>query len=123
MPRIRLGWIALGLAAGFFVAAGLTRINFNVEILKLLPTHLPQVEGLSLFLKHFAQPTELIITVEAADPNTAEAAADALAAQLATQTSLVKRTVARAPWEKNPADLAELLAFLLINQPPEKVRE
>jgi predicted exporter len=123
MPRIRLGWIALGLAAAVFIAAGLSRISFNVDILKLLPTHLPQVEGLSLFLKHFAQPNELILTVEAPDSDTAEAAADTLAAHLGKQTALVKRTVARAPWEKNPADLAELLAFLLINQPPEKIRE
>jgi predicted exporter len=123
MPRIRPGWIALALVAAVFVAAGLSRISFNVEILKLLPTHLPQVEGLSLFLKHFAQPTELIITLEAADSDTAEAAADTLAAQLGKETSLVKRAVARPPWEKRPADLSELLAFLLINQPPEKVKE
>jgi predicted exporter len=123
MRRIRLGWITLGVAAAVFIAAGLSRISFNVDILKLLPTHLPQVEGLSLFLKHFAQPNELIVTVEAPDSDSAEAAAEALAAQLGKQTALVKRTVARAPWEKNPADLSELLAFLLINQPPEKVRE
>jgi len=123
MPGIRLGWIALGVALAMFVAAGISRISFNVDILKLLPTHLPQVEGLSLFLKHFAQPNELIVTVEAPDSDTAEAAADTLAAHLGKQTALVKRTVARAPWEKNPADLSELLAFLLLNQPPEKVRE
>src|SRR3954447_9734372 len=107
MPRIRLRWVALAVAAAVFVAAGLSRISFNVDILKLLPTHLPQVEGLSLFLKHFAQPTELIITLEAADSDTAEAAADQLAAHLGKQTSLVQRAVARAPWEKNPSDFAE----------------
>src|SRR2546421_230134 len=110
MPRIRLGWIALGLAAAVFVAAGFSRIISNVDTLNPLPPPLPQVEGLSLFLKHFAQPSELIVTVEAADSDTAEAAADKLAAHLATRSSLVKRTVARAPWEKNPAELAELLA-------------
>src|SRR5436190_23917391 len=110
MPRIRLGWIALTLAAAVFVATGISRISFNVEILKLLPTHLPQVEGLSLFLKHFAQPTELIVTLEAPDADTTEAAADTLAAHLGKQTALVKRAVARPPWEKNPAGLAELLA-------------
>ena len=111
------------MAAAVFVAVGISRISFNVEILKLLPTHLPQVEGLSLFLKHFAQPTELIVTLEAPDSDTAEAAADKLAEHLGKQTSLIKRAVARPPWEKSPADLAELLAFLLLNQPPEKVSE
>jgi predicted exporter len=123
MAKSRLGWMALALAAAVFVAVGISRISFNVEILKLLPTHLPQVEGLSLFLKHFAQPTELIVTLEAPDSDTAEAAADTLAAHLGKQTSLIKRAVARAPWEKNPAELSELLAFLLLNQPPETVNK
>src|SRR3954463_14310476 len=108
----RIKWLVLAVALVALSVAGLSRISFNVDILKLLPTHLPQVEGLSLFLKHFAQPTELIITVEAADSETAEAAADKLAAHLAGQTALIKRTVARPPWEKNPAEFAELLAFL-----------
>ncbi len=116
-------WLALGFAALIFAGAGLSRISFNVEILKLLPTHLPQVEGLSLFLKHFAQPNELIITLEADTPETAEAAANSLAEHLGKQSALVKRAVAQPPWEKSPVDLAELLAFLLLNQPPEKVRE
>jgi len=119
----KLRWILIAVITAGFVAAGLSRISFNVDILKLLPTHLPQVEGLSLFLQHFAQPNELIVTLEADTSDTAEAAADTLAAHLGKQTSLVKRAVARAPWEKNPADLAELLAYLLLNQPPEKVRE
>ncbi len=111
----------LGLLA--CVGVGLSRISFNVDILRLLPTHLRQVQGLSLFLKHFAQPDELIITVEAADQKTAEAAADDIAAVLNREPSLVKRAAARPPWEKRPGDLAELLAFLAINQPPETVRE
>ncbi|MEA3209645.1 MAG: uncharacterized protein QOE70_2702 [Chthoniobacter sp.] len=123
MQSNRLRWIALGAAALVFVVAGLSRISFNIDILKLLPTHLPQVEGLSLFLKHFAQPRELIITLEAEDSDTAEAAADDLAERLRQRPDLVQRAVSRAPWEKNPADLAELLAFMVLNQPPEAIRE
>ena len=48
-----------------FVAAGWSRISFNVEILKLLPAGLRQVRGLSLLLKEFVADNELIITVEA----------------------------------------------------------
>ncbi|HYR57974.1 MAG TPA: MMPL family transporter, partial [Chthoniobacteraceae bacterium] len=121
MRRIR--WLALGAAALVFIGAGLSRISFNVDILKLLPTRLPQVEGLSLFLKNFAQPRELIVTIEAKDSDTADAAADELAEIFRRRTDLVSRPVARPPWEKNPAGLAELLAFLLLNQPPEKVAE
>jgi len=122
MERTRLRWIGIVVALLAFTGAGLSHISFNVDILKLLPTRLPQVKGLSLFLKHFAQPNELIVTIEAPTPEAAEAAADALADAFTKRTDLVQRAVSHAPWEKNPADLSELLAFLVINQPPEKVR-
>ncbi|MBV9128317.1 MAG: MMPL family transporter, partial [Verrucomicrobia bacterium] len=119
----RWGWVATGgLLLLIYVVAGLSRISFNVDILKLLPTHLRQVEGLSLLLKHFAQSNELIVTLEASTAETAEAEADAIAAALAQQPRLVKRAVARPPWEKNPGELAELLAYLVLNQPPEEIR-
>ncbi len=120
---VRRIWQAMALAALLgCVGWGLSRISFNVDILRLLPTHLHQVQGLSLFLKHFAQPDELIITLDAPDPQTAETTADAVAERLNREPRLVKRAVARPPWEKQPGELAELLAFLAINQPPETVR-
>ena len=76
-----------------------------------------------MFLKHFAQPDELIVTVEAPDQAVAEGTADDVAALLNAEPEIVKRAVARPPWEKNPAELSELLAFMAINQPPEAVRE
>lgn len=118
LPRI-----ALAAAALVFFVVGISRISFNIDILKLLPTHLPQVEGLSLFLKNFAQPRELIITIEADSSEAAEGAADSLAAHLARHPDLVSRALARPPWEKDPAGLSELLAFILLNQPPEKIAE
>ncbi|HEY5753441.1 MAG TPA: MMPL family transporter [Chthoniobacterales bacterium] len=112
-------WIVLALG---FLAAGLSRITFNIDVLKLLPTHLPQVEGLSIFLEHFSQPTEMIVTVSAADAEVAGDAALALAEHLGKRTDLVKRVVAQPPWEKNPADMAELLAMLTLNQPAKVVK-
>lgn len=122
MEKTKLRWVGIVVALLVFTGVGLSHISFNVDILKLLPTHLPQVKGLSLFLKHFAQPTELIVTVEAPTPEAAESAADKLSAALVDHPELVRRAVARAPWEKRPADLSELLAFLILNQPPEKIR-
>src|SRR5258707_1157384 len=99
MERTRLRWIGIVLALLLFTGAGLSHISFNVDILKLLPTHLTQVKGLSLFLKHFAQPNELIVTVEAATPEAAEIAADTLAETFARRPDFVQRAVSRAPWE------------------------
>ena len=123
MSRTRLLWILAAVAALAYIAAGLSRISFNVDILRLLPSHLRQVEGLSLFLKNFALPDELIITVEAPDSGTAEAVADKLAAELRGHPQLVKSAVSRPPWENDPSTLAEFLAFLLLNQPADKTGE
>ncbi len=120
LPRV---WkIAAGAALLACVVLGFSRISFNVDILRLLPTGLRQVQGLSRFLKYFSQPDELIVTVEAPDAQAAEKAADEIAAKLGGMTGEVKRAVARPPWEKNPAQLTELLAFLAINQPPADVQ-
>lgn len=113
------------LAAGLLlmVVLGLSRISFNVDILRLLPTGLRQVQGLSRFLKYFSQPDELIITVEAPTAPAAERAADEIAAKLGAMTGTVKHALARPPWDQDPAQLTELLAYLTINQPPEDVRQ
>jgi len=107
------------LAAVVFVIAGLSRISFNVEILKLLPGHLRQVEGLGMFLKHFSLPTELLILLEGADAEKLDAEVASLEEGLRARGDLARRVVAAPPWEKDPAQLAEFLAWMLLNQPPE----
>lgn len=123
MSRTRIFWISLALIAGAYVALGLSRISLNVDILRLLPSHFRQVEGLSLFLKHFAQPNELIVTISAPDPGTAETVADELAATLRQHSPLVKNATAQPPWEKDPASLSEFLTFLLLNQSEDAMAE
>jgi len=120
--RLLRGLAVAVLLIGFCIA-GLSRISFDVQILKLLPTHLPQVQGLAIFLKHFALADELMITLETADADAADAAATSLAEHLRAKPELVRRAVERAPWESGGGPIAELLAFALLNQPPEKVTE
>src|SRR5678815_4580916 len=108
----RVLWVA---AALIFLAAGLSQISFNIDILKLLPTQLRQVGGLSLFLKHFALPNELIVTVEAPTAEQAETAADSLAAHFRARPDLVRRAVSRPPWEQNPGELTELFAYMTVS--------
>jgi predicted RND superfamily exporter protein len=118
-------WIKFA-AAGVLLAvvlAGLSRISFNIRILELLPDRLEQVRGLSVFLRHFSLPKELVLTVESPDPAVADERAHALAEHLAARPDLVARAVADPPWEKDPADLAEFLAYLLVNRPPGQLAE
>lgn len=121
MRKSKVFWILLLVGVLAYIAAGLSRISFNVDILRLLPSHLHQVGGLSLFVKNFSQPNELIVTVEAADAEAADAAAEALVAALRGHPDLVKSAVARPPWEDDPAGLSEFLTFLLLNQSPKQV--
>ncbi len=120
MANRRILGIAIGVILAAYAIGGLSRINFNVDILRLLPAHLPQVKGLSLFLEHFSQPGELIITLEGENPDATRSTALSLAELLTAQPELVSRAVASPPWETDPLGLAELLALLLINQPPDQ---
>jgi predicted RND superfamily exporter protein len=104
-------------------ALGLSRISFDVDVFKILPPGLRQAEGLSIFLKHFARPDELILTLEAPDTESAAQAADSLAAALQARPDLAARVTHRPRWETQPAELSELAAYLLLNAQPEKVRE
>lgn len=116
MKRTKLLWLLAAVFVALYVAAGLSRISFNVDILRLLPGQIHQVQGLSLFLKNFSFPNELIITLEAPDPVTAKTSTETLAKLLRQQTQLVKNVVSQPPWEENPASLSEFLTFLLLNQ-------
>ena len=101
-----------------FLYAGLSHISFNVDILRLLPTNLRTVRGLSLFLQHFSLPNELIVTVTAERAEDAETTVQTLATALRGKKDLVKEVVAEPPWEKNPVQLSEFVAWLVLNETP-----
>lgn len=98
---------------------GLARLRFDVEVLNLLPSSLPVVQGLKLFQQHFAGAEELIITLEADSAETAEAGARALAEHLRSKTNLVASAMWQSPWNEHPEQAAELAATVWLNQPPE----
>lgn len=111
----RRWWWLLLLLAGL----GLARLRFDVEVLNLLPNDLPAVQGLKLYQEHFANARELIVTVTAADSETAESAARDLAERLRAETNLVATVTWQPPWLEHPEQAAELIAHLWLNQPPE----
>lgn len=118
MRAVRIILIA---ATALLVIAGWTHVRFDIDILRLLPDNLKQVEGLRLFLKHFSRDTELIITVEAASPDTTETAAMKIAEALRHRPDLASRAVAAPPWDEDPSGISEFAAYLLLNAPPEKI--
>jgi predicted exporter/lauroyl/myristoyl acyltransferase len=116
MRQLRLlSWLAL-LA---LIVLGLLRLHFDVEILNLLPSEVPAVEGLKLYQQHFANARELIITVHSPDAETTEAAARAIAKSLSEPAAETSSVVWQPPWLEHPGESAELIAYLWLNQPPE----
>src|SRR5437899_11231581 len=112
-------WLWLLLAVP--IAIGLMRLRFDIEVLDLLPTSLPVVNGLKLYQQNFSNARELIITIAGADAEAAETAARALAGLLREQTNLVSSVTWQPGWLEHPAQAAELIAYLWLNQPPRVV--
>ncbi|HEX4644427.1 MAG TPA: MMPL family transporter, partial [Verrucomicrobiae bacterium] len=110
-------WLWLILAVP--VALGLLRLRFDVEVLNLLPDDLPVVRGLKLYQQNFSNARELIITLRGADAEKTEAAARSLAEALRAQTNLISSVVWEPAWMERPAQAAELIAYLWLNQPPD----
>jgi predicted RND superfamily exporter protein/lauroyl/myristoyl acyltransferase len=76
------------------------------------------VQGLKLYQDHFANARELVITLRATEADQAEWAARSLAARLRQETTLVAEVSWQPPWMEDPAQMAELLGCLWLNQPP-----
>ncbi len=101
------------------IIAGLARLHLDAEMLDLLPAKVPAVQGLKIYQQHFTDARELIITVRAADRETAERTARAIADNLSRTTNLVATVTWQPPWLEHPEQTAELIAYLWLNQPPE----
>ncbi len=114
MNRRRWLW----LLAALVLVTGLARLRFDADIFNLLPADLPAVRGLRLQQQNFSNARELLVTVQATDAETASSAAQAIATHLATQTNLVRSARSQPPWLEQPADAAENLAWLWLQQPP-----
>ncbi len=101
------------------IAVGVARLRFDAEVLDLLPANVRAVAGLKLYQQHFTNARELIVTVQAADADSAKSAAQAIAEKLRAETNLISDVTWQPPWQEHPDQTAELIAYLWLNQPPE----
>jgi predicted RND superfamily exporter protein len=108
-------WLLLLIPIGL----GLFRLRFDVEVLNLLPEKSPVVRGLKLYQQSFANGQELLITLKSPDADETENAARVIAQRLRAATNLTSSVTWQAPWLEHPAEGAELIAYLWLNQPPE----
>ncbi|MCP5532882.1 MAG: MMPL family transporter [Akkermansiaceae bacterium] len=114
-------WI-LGAALVVFAALGLGRLRMDPNVLGMLPSDLPEVAGLLAFHDGFARQDELVILLETKDAHDGideEGAAEL--ARLLTDSGLVSHVRWRPDWMDDGPGMAELLAYLWLNGPPEPV--
>jgi len=121
MRRIlQRGWWLLLLVP---VIIGLSRVQFDTEVLNLLPDDVPEVAGLKLYQQNFTDNRELLISVRGSDAAVTEAAARLIGEHLRAQTNLTTHVVWQPPWQEHPEQLAELVACMWLNQPLESVAD
>ena len=104
------------------MAVGLARLHFDADVLNLLPGQIRAVQGLKIYQQHFANSRQLIITVRAPDADAAKSAAQSIAEKLKHETNLVADATWQPPWLEHPEQMAELIGYLWLNQPPEVFR-
>jgi predicted exporter len=109
-------WWALLLVA---IALGFCRLRFDVDVLDLLPSDVPSVEGLKLYEKHFTNARELVVTLRGENPDQVQRLTGELAAKLRKETNLIEEVTWQPPWMDDAQQLGELLGWLWFNQPPE----
>jgi len=101
---------------------GVKRFQLDVEMLHLLPRDNPVSAGLLLYQEHFLNAGELVVTLQADEPEHAAAAVDAVVRQIRPETNLVERLFWQPPWNDSIEAPAQFLAYLWLNAPAEKVQ-
>lgn len=98
-------------------------IDFDADPLNLLPQHLPQVGAMRAYDEAFASQNDVLIAITQPDVAIGEEAAESLRSYLAARTDLFGSLSGQPPWEENPSQMGELLAYLWANGPTEAVSE
>jgi predicted exporter/lauroyl/myristoyl acyltransferase len=101
------------------MAIGFARLHFDADVLSLLPARMPAVQGLKMYQQHFANSRELILTVQGTDAESTKFVAQSIASHLRQETNLVADATWQPPWLEHPEEMAELIGYLWLNQPPE----
>ncbi|MGV3663319.1 MAG: MMPL family transporter [Prosthecobacter sp.] len=114
VPRVL--FVLLVLVAGWF---GVSRLDFDVDPLSLLPQELPGLEGTRLLREQ--KRDLLLVAVQAEDPELVGVVADALAEHLAAKPELCAKVRSQSLLQSDPAIIAEVVAYLWLNAPPQEV--
>ena len=114
-----LALVALGLLSwqAFF------HIDFDADPMNLLPQGLPQVGAMRVYDKAFASQNDVLIVLTQEDIERGDEAASSLTGFLAQREDLFRSLSSKPPWESEPSQMGEMLAYLWANGPPEELEK
>ncbi|HSP42159.1 MAG TPA: MMPL family transporter [Luteolibacter sp.] len=122
MTRRAVAMVLLGI--GVLVAvSGIMRLRFDPDILGMLPPDSPEVGGLRAFQEGFAASGEAVVLIEGDESREGEMAALAESLADAIGEAGVARRVRWRPAWMDGGGMAEWLAFLWLNGPPDAVEK
>ncbi len=108
-------WLgSLGLIAVLSWVA-FSEIDFDANPLNVLPQDLPQVTTIREYERDFAARNDTLIAVSNQDLEIAPEAAASLRQFLSKRTDLFSTLSGTPPWEEDPSQMGELLAYLWFN--------
>lgn len=97
-------------------------IDFDADPLNLLPQGLPQVEAMRTYDAAFASRNDILIAITQEDVARGDEATASLQAHLRQREDLFSSLSYQPPWEEDPSQMGELLAYLWVNGPPEAMQ-
>ncbi|MEM7395200.1 MAG: hypothetical protein AAF492_22945, partial [Verrucomicrobiota bacterium] len=80
-----------------------------------MPQDVPQVGMLRFYHEHYAGQNDYLVAVETEDAEKTDAIVAELEPYLETHTDMIRSVSGGTPWEDDPAQLSELLAYAWIN--------
>ena len=118
MTRIA-GWLLGGLVLVVAVL-GLGRLRMDPDVLGMLPADMPEVAGLKAYHEGFSPRDELIVLLDAGQGLIEDDAVEDLAGRIEA-AGLTAKVRWRPDWLDQGPGMAELVAYLWLNGPPEPV--
>lgn len=116
MKRVLGALLALGVL-GLLSWQAFFHIDFDADPLNLLPQGFPQVEAMRTYDQAFASQNDILIVVGQKDLTVGEDATESLLEHLRGRTDLFSSLRSKPPWEEDPSQMGELLAYLWVNGP------
>ena len=100
-----------------------SHVDFDGDPLNLMPPDLPQVGAMRAYDKAFASQNDVLITVTQPNLERGEEATKSLTEHLGARKDLFQSISGKPPWEEDPSQMGELLAYLWANGSPEALQD